>query len=463
MKQAYMALLTQGVAIWNSQRPRLSLDMEEWHAHYTQYCEQIKEISGIWFDGELKPESFEDFLKDNGLQEPLQMEKADLREMDLRDYDLSWCDLTEARLNGADLRGANLSYCRLRRASLIGVDLRGANLSEAWLEKTQLSGAFMGKSNLPRAYGWMEHQSGIFLGDPTLDVDTWGDIVHFYHRRCAYCGGPYEIMDLFVTRSQGGTIWAGNVVPACLACQTAKEENLIPSQHPSRESSTVIASEVLERLAADLERRAHVPILDDESEQSETSTRERFSFPQAAHRHPAVSLGGGGNQPTWYELLMALAKGLQGHFTALDTNLTKLVIRLEMDGSATIICRGSRSPAGQFLFDNACCFLGDWERTFRENHSLRMVKAHCQRLLVAVRLPSNEWRSATFEPGSRHLKDGHPVPAEQEKSDLWFRLSPDVRFLDVGLLSVQSKAELVQVLRTCATHAFITLNDTRPS
>lgn len=89
--------------------------------------------------------------------------------------------------------------------------------------------------------------AGPFTGLPSLSLDEWGAIVQFCQKRCAYCGGPYEVIDHFLPLSQGGTTWRGNVVPACFVCANARRD---------RPHDQVIETSVMEHLAAELKRRA---------------------------------------------------------------------------------------------------------------------------------------------------------------------------------------------------------------
>ena len=60
---------------------------------------------------------------------------------DLRDADLRGFDLVGADLTGADLRGANLATADLTDAILVGADLRGASLVDSMLGGADLHGA----------------------------------------------------------------------------------------------------------------------------------------------------------------------------------------------------------------------------------------------------------------------------------------------------------------------------------
>lgn len=116
--QAQLAILKQGVGVWNKWR-------------------------------EENPE------------EPIDLSGADLLEADLSKAELNGADLRGAELNGARLRQANLRQAwltgaRLRDAHLSGADLTGADLpiadlSGADLTGANLSGAFLVSANLTDA------------------------------------------------------------------------------------------------------------------------------------------------------------------------------------------------------------------------------------------------------------------------------------------------------------------------
>lgn len=84
------------------------------------------------------------------------LEKANLKRIDLRGRDLSYINLTKARLDRADLSNSNLSHAnlsraRLRNANLSKVNLSNANLSRADLRNANLSGANLDGTDLSRA------------------------------------------------------------------------------------------------------------------------------------------------------------------------------------------------------------------------------------------------------------------------------------------------------------------------
>ena len=79
------------------------------------------------------------------------VKKANLREANLSEADLSGANLREANLSWADLSRANLREANLREANLSGADLSRANLREANLREANLSWADLSGANLREA------------------------------------------------------------------------------------------------------------------------------------------------------------------------------------------------------------------------------------------------------------------------------------------------------------------------
>lgn len=84
------------------------------------------------------------------------LERANLKKVNLRDRDLSYTNFTKAKLEKADLSGSNLSHSNLSRAKLRNANLSGANLSNADLSRADLRnanliGAHLDGANLSRA------------------------------------------------------------------------------------------------------------------------------------------------------------------------------------------------------------------------------------------------------------------------------------------------------------------------
>lgn len=55
-----------------------------------------------------------------------------------------------------------------------------------------------------------------------LTVSEWINIVKEHKGKCAYCGGKAEALEHIVPIARGGSTTAGNVVPACMDCNSRK-------------------------------------------------------------------------------------------------------------------------------------------------------------------------------------------------------------------------------------------------
>ncbi len=77
--------------------------------------------------------------------------ECDLRQVDMRKTNLSWCDLQDARIEGSDLTDAVLSHARLKGANLEHADLSNANLQYCDLEGASLRFAILDGANLGAA------------------------------------------------------------------------------------------------------------------------------------------------------------------------------------------------------------------------------------------------------------------------------------------------------------------------
>ncbi|NEO97623.1 MAG: pentapeptide repeat-containing protein [Symploca sp. SIO2E9] len=156
--EEHLALLKQGVEIWNSwrtEKPEVKPDLRE--AQLMKVSLKGANLSETDFRGANLRGA--DFTR-------AKLRGADLRGADLRGANLSEVDLGKADLRGAnisqtDLRGADLREADLRRAFLLRVDFsqaklskvdfRKAELSEANLSKANLSGSDLSKANLSQA------------------------------------------------------------------------------------------------------------------------------------------------------------------------------------------------------------------------------------------------------------------------------------------------------------------------
>jgi hypothetical protein len=55
-----------------------------------------------------------------------------------------------------------------------------------------------------------------------LTMEQWLETLKYFDYKCAYCGGPYEVIEHYLPIHQAGTT-ASNCVPACLHCNMMKD------------------------------------------------------------------------------------------------------------------------------------------------------------------------------------------------------------------------------------------------
>src|SRR6185369_1172538 len=55
-----------------------------------------------------------------------------------------------------------------------------------------------------------------------LTMEQWLETLYYFDYKCAYCGGPYEVIEHYLPIHQAGTT-ASNCVPACLHCNLMKD------------------------------------------------------------------------------------------------------------------------------------------------------------------------------------------------------------------------------------------------
>jgi uncharacterized protein YjbI with pentapeptide repeats len=166
--QKYVALLNQGVDVWNTWRrenphvlPSLfaanlrganlrgaNLRRAGLHgAHLTGANLTEADLRGANVTG---ADLYEADLRGADLREAVLI-GTDLSGADLSKADLSKADLSEADLLEASLTGASLIEAELSRANLGGANLHKADLSKAKLSGTKLSGADLSKASLSGA------------------------------------------------------------------------------------------------------------------------------------------------------------------------------------------------------------------------------------------------------------------------------------------------------------------------
>jgi len=148
--QQQLALLKQGVTIWNKWRnehPHAEVDLSKTDLSTINL---IEAFPGSRFPSFHRSNLGGVHLSKANLSET-NFHKADLAGANLSETDLRGADLSEAYLRGADLRKANLTGARLSEADLRGANLSFANLTEVRLNDANLSTAHLIESNLNKA------------------------------------------------------------------------------------------------------------------------------------------------------------------------------------------------------------------------------------------------------------------------------------------------------------------------
>ena len=54
-----------------------------------------------------------------------------------------------------------------------------------------------------------------------LTMEQWLETLAYFNYRCAYCGGPFQVIEHYL-RSEGTTV--SNCVPACFSCNVMKDK-----------------------------------------------------------------------------------------------------------------------------------------------------------------------------------------------------------------------------------------------
>ena len=167
--QEHLAILTQGVAVWNQWRrehPEVEPDLSEadlsdadlsgadLHAANLIFATH----SGVNLSGtDLSQADLYGADLGGADLSGTSLHRAFLRDAGLREANLSRADLSRAYLGDADLSDANLSLTNFSFANLSFADLSRANLSradlsDAYLRGADLRGVYLSRANLSRAY-----------------------------------------------------------------------------------------------------------------------------------------------------------------------------------------------------------------------------------------------------------------------------------------------------------------------
>jgi uncharacterized protein YjbI with pentapeptide repeats len=141
------------------------------------------------------------------------LERANMRGIDLSDLDLSGIRLAGAQLQSARLISTILQGAALCDANLEGADLHGAILTDARLERADLSGAHLDGASLQAAYLTGAHLAHARLDGARLrgahfeNTTLWGASLHAVELDgCHFEGADLHDADLFGAFFAGSTL-----------------------------------------------------------------------------------------------------------------------------------------------------------------------------------------------------------------------------------------------------------------
>ena len=183
-----------------------------------------------------------------------------------------------------------------------------------------------------------------------------------------------------------------------------------------------------------------------EPQRYDASRIEVLTLPQAVRKRPAMWIGSTDHQGL-HRLLEYSVDGLLQQYRALESHLDEVRIRLEQEGSATIMSRGS---------DVSATFLQRSVHLWRENrYPLGVVSALCERLYVSIGEANNQRRSLLFERGVLRTEESRGI-APSEGCDMWLQLFPDFTILDSGVFDYEQTQEALRsFLQTAPTLSLI--------
>jgi DNA gyrase/topoisomerase IV subunit B len=164
---------------------------------------------------------------------------------------------------------------------------------------------------------------------------------------------------------------------------------------------------------------------------------------EAVRLRPQMYIGAT-NQQGLHRLLEFLVDGLLSHYSALGQPLDQITVRLEEDGSATIISSMAvTSPT--FLEQSAPELQRDFLR-FGRIWSLFAVNALCERFSVTIREADHQWHTLMFEQGTLRSDKSHAISPPVSNCILWLRLWPDFTILEPDNFDDKQTRDLMRSL-----------------
>jgi hypothetical protein len=97
---------------------------------------------------------------------------------------------------------------------------------------------------------WTQCERARLAGmEATLTLEEWLPRLKTFGWRCAYCGGPYEVLEHFVPITRGGGTTVRNCVPACRSCNGKKGD-----RHPDEIGESAGSPATLRKIQAILQQ-----------------------------------------------------------------------------------------------------------------------------------------------------------------------------------------------------------------
>jgi len=164
---------------------------------------------------------------------------------------------------------------------------------------------------------------------------------------------------------------------------------------------------------------------------------------EAVRLRPQMYIGAT-NQQGLHRLLEFLVEGLLSHYSALGQPLDQITVRLEEDGSATIITSMAvASPT--FLQQSTPELQRDFLR-FGRIWSLFVVNALCERFSITIREADHQWQTLMFEQGTLRSNKSHAISPPASNCTIWLRLWPDFTILESNSFDDKQTQELMRTL-----------------
>jgi 5-methylcytosine-specific restriction endonuclease McrA len=165
----------------------------------------------------------------------------DKRAKDERKSACKQCDMSIKRSVDAIIRGRKVRRARsiMTLDEIAKIRKRDADYKKQYLAhkrkhdpayvewKSQRDKSYRKTPNGKAAMARSKAKRKAMEAESSLTGSQWVAILEMFDRACAYCGATKNItMDHFIPLRLGGKTQSGNIVPACLRCNSSKQDKL---------------------------------------------------------------------------------------------------------------------------------------------------------------------------------------------------------------------------------------------